>query len=77
MKVNKLNSPRISRIKKSFLCYLEPLEFFAFSRIFFSFADDEQKIVCENEWNSLSIDAKLLLHVTQKVAKVDVEDLTV
>jgi hypothetical protein len=53
------------------------LEFFTFSRIFFSFADDEEEIFGEDEWNSLPIDAKLFLHVTQKVAEVDVEDLTV
>jgi hypothetical protein len=56
---------------------LESLKFVAFSGIFFSLADDEKKVLGEDEGDPLAVDAELLLHVAQEVAEVDVEDLTV
>ena len=35
----------------------------------------QQEVLCEDEWDPLPVDAKLLLEVTEEVAKVDVEDL--
>jgi hypothetical protein len=56
---------------------LKSLEFFAFLRVFFSFADDEEEVVGQDEGNAFAVDTKLFLHVSKEVAKINVEDLTV
>lgn len=74
---NALATILTSAIFLPFFADLKSLKFFALSRVFFSLADDEKKIICEYERDPLAIDAKFLLHVTQEVTKIDVKDLTV
>lgn len=57
--------------------YLKPLEFLTLLRVFFSFADDEEEVVSQDEGDALAVDAKLFLHVPEEVAEVNVEDLTI
>lgn len=42
----------------------------------FPLLDHVDKVIGENEGNSLTVDSKLGLEVPQKVAKIDVEQLT-
>ena len=37
--------------------------------------DDVDEVVCEHEWNSLTLDSKFALEVSKEVAKVDVDEL--
>ena len=49
----------------------------SFFWVLLSLADDVEEVVCENEGNTLPVDAELLLEVTQEVAEVNVEDPTI
>ena len=53
---------------------LELLELFRLQSVI-SIGDDVDKVVQQREWNFLSTDSKLLLVMTQKMSKVDVENL--
>lgn len=55
--------------------YLEFFKLCTFLRVFCTFSDDIEKVFCENEWNSLSIDAKFLLEMPEKMSEIDVKYL--
>lgn len=56
---------------------LELLKVFALRWIFDPFRDDVEEVFREYERNSLSVNAKLFLEMTQEVAKINVEDVAV
>ena len=56
---------------------LELCELVALARVLLAQRDHIEEVVGEDERDSLSVDAKLFLKVTEKVAKVDVKYLPV
>ena len=57
--------------------YYLRFKLFTLLRSFRSFSDNLKEIIGENKRNAFSIDSKLLLKVTQKVAEIDMKYLSV